>query len=98
MKAGLAAAKARGTKLGMSAWTKGEVRQISARGGEANRVAALTQVESMRWQIESALSGGTLLRVGAEQLNKRNIASPGGGRWHAPSLLKAARRLGLRAA
>jgi hypothetical protein len=29
-------------------------------------------------------------------LNDRAIESPGGGHWHAPSLLKAARRLGLR--
>jgi hypothetical protein len=29
-------------------------------------------------------------------LNERGIESPGGGRWHAPWLLKAAVRLGLR--
>ncbi len=97
-KAGLAAAKARGTKLGMTARSKRRVREISALGGEANKAAAMKQIESMRWQIESALSGDVSLRKAAELLNDRGIASPGGGRWHAPSLLKAARRLGLRKA
>jgi hypothetical protein len=32
----------------------------------------------------------------ADLLNERSIASPGGGRWHATSVLKAARRLGFR--
>jgi DNA invertase Pin-like site-specific DNA recombinase len=95
-KAALASAKARGTKLGMAARSKRRVREISALGGEANKVAALKQIESIRWQIESALSGDASLRKAAELLNERGIASPGGGRWHAPSLLKAARRLGLR--
>jgi hypothetical protein len=31
-----------------------------------------------------------------ELLNERGVESRGGGRWHAPSLLKAARRLGIR--
>jgi DNA invertase Pin-like site-specific DNA recombinase len=97
-KAALASAKARGTKLGMAARSKRRVREISALGGEANKVAALKQIESIRWQIESALSGGTSLRKASELLNERGIASPGGKRWHAPSLLKAARRLGLRKA
>jgi hypothetical protein len=41
-------------------------------------------------------AGGRSLRAAAEWLNERGIESPGGGRWHAPSLLKAAVRLGLR--
>jgi DNA invertase Pin-like site-specific DNA recombinase len=95
-KAALASAKARGTKLGMSARSKRVVREISALGGEASRAASLKLLESLRPQIEFALKGGTSLRTAAEGLNKSNIASPAGGRWHAPSLLKAARRLGLR--
>lgn len=95
-KAGLAAAKARGTKLGMAARAKGEVRKIAASGAKANQTAALERIESIRWAIESALSGNVSLRKASELLNDRGIASPGDGRWHAPSLLKAARRLGLR--
>ncbi len=95
-KAGLAAAKARGTKLGMSARNESEVRQIAVRGAKANQDAAIGRTESLRWAIESALSGHASLRKASELLNERGIASPGGGRWHAPSLLKAANRLGLR--
>jgi DNA invertase Pin-like site-specific DNA recombinase len=95
-KAGLAAAKARGTKLGMTARTKSEMRKIAASGAKANQTAALERIEALRPQIEFALKGDASLRKAAESLNERGIESPGGGRWHAPSLLKAARRLGLR--
>jgi DNA invertase Pin-like site-specific DNA recombinase len=95
-KAGLAAAKARGTKLGMSARSKRVVRQIAASGARANQTAAMERIETLRPQIEFSLKGGVSLRQAAESLNERGIASPGDGRWHAPSLLKAARRLGLR--
>jgi DNA invertase Pin-like site-specific DNA recombinase len=95
-KAGLAAAKARGTKLGMAARSKSEVRKIAKAGAQANKAAALEHIESLRWAIESGLKDGASLRKASELLNERGIASPGGGHWHAPSLLKAARRLGLR--
>lgn len=95
-KAGLAVAKARGTKLGMAARNKREVRRIAATGAKANAAAALARIESIRWAVESALKDGGSLRKASELLNERGIASPGGGRWHAPSLLKAAYRLRLR--
>jgi DNA invertase Pin-like site-specific DNA recombinase len=95
-KAGLAAAKARGTKLGMNARSKDEIRKIAAAGAAANKAAAVQQIETIRDRIESALKDGASLRKASELLNERGIASPAGGRWHAPSLLKAARRLGLR--
>src|SRR5665213_757160 len=44
-KAGLAAAKARGTKLGMSARSKSEVRKIASSGAKANQTAALARIE-----------------------------------------------------
>jgi DNA invertase Pin-like site-specific DNA recombinase len=95
-KAGLAAAKARGTKLGMDARSKAEVRKIASSGAKANKMAALTQAETIRKSVETALESGRSLRKAAEWLNALGIASPGGGLWHAPSLLKAARRLRLR--
>lgn len=95
-KAGLAAAKARGTKLGMAARRKSEVRDIAAAGAKANQTASIGRIEALRPQIEFALKGDVSLRKAAESLNSRGVESPGGGRWHAPSLLKAARRLGLR--
>src|SRR3984893_9694834 len=64
-KAGLAAAKARGTKLGMSARSKTEVRKIAAAGAEANMVAAVAQAKAVRKSVASALEGGRSLRTGA---------------------------------
>jgi DNA invertase Pin-like site-specific DNA recombinase len=95
-KAGLAAAKARGTKLGMAARTKAAMLKIAARGAKANKTAAVDQAETIRKSIVASLNDGRSLRAAAEWLNDCRIASPGGGRWYAPSLLKAARRLGLR--
>jgi DNA invertase Pin-like site-specific DNA recombinase len=97
-KAGLKAAKRRGTKLGMDGKSKAEARAISALGAKANQTAAIERLKALRPQIEFDLKPGVSLRQAAEALNERGIASPGGGRWHAPSLLKAARRLGLRKA
>src|SRR6185437_8167187 len=94
--AGLKAAKRRGTKLGMDAKSTAEVQAIAARGAEANQVAALERLKPLRLNIKGALAEASSLRKAAELLNAQRIASPGGGRWHAPSLLKAAVRLGLR--
>jgi DNA invertase Pin-like site-specific DNA recombinase len=96
-KAGLRAAKRRGTRLGMAGKSARAMRQIQARGAEANRQKALEQVSAVKLHVADALAGGRSLRAAAEWLNERGIESPGGGRWHAPSLLKAAVRLGLRA-
>jgi DNA invertase Pin-like site-specific DNA recombinase len=96
--AGLKAAKRRGTKLGMDGKSKAEGRAIAALGAEANRNAALQRLKDLKLDkhIPDALAGNRSFRGAAEWLNERGIASPGGGRWHAPSLLKAVKRLGLR--
>jgi DNA invertase Pin-like site-specific DNA recombinase len=94
--AGLKAAKRRGTKLGMAAKSDAEVRAIAERGAEANKTAALERLTPLKLSITDSLREGRSLRAAAEWLNARNVASPAGGRWHAPSLLKATRRLGLR--
>ena len=95
-KAGLAAARARGTLLGMRGKSKQAAREIRAAGQAANKTKALKQIETIRDRIKDALSDGVSLRTAADLLNERNIPSPGGGSWYAPSVLKAARRLGLR--
>jgi hypothetical protein len=82
----------------MFALSAREVRKIAASGARANQQAAIARIEALRPQIEFALKGDASLRAAAEALNARGIASPGGGQWHAPSLLKAARRRGLRKA
>lgn len=95
-KAGLAAAKRRGQQLGMRAKPLALVRRIARAGAAANSAASLRQIEVLRPQIEHALKAGASLRQAAATLNTRGVQSPRGGRWHAPSLLKVARRLGLR--
>jgi DNA invertase Pin-like site-specific DNA recombinase len=95
-KSALAAAKARGTRLGMHARAKGEVQRLSALGAAGSRTAAVARLKPLEWSIKAALADGVSLRKAADLLNERAISSPAGGRWHGPSLLKAARRLGLR--
>src|SRR3984885_7038315 len=91
------AALARSTKkLGMAGKSKAERRAIHALAMAAKDKAATARAGALRPQIEFALKDGATLRQAAEKLNARGIESPRGGRWHAPSLLKAARRLGLR--
>ena len=92
-KAALAKSK---KKLGMAGKSKDEQRAIRALAMAAKDKAATQRVEVLRPHIEFALKDGASLRKAAETLNERNIESPMGGRWHAPSVLKAARRLGLR--
>jgi len=82
--------------LGMAARSKSQQRAIRAKAIEAKQRAALARVEALRPQLEFALKDGASLRDAADTLNERAIASPMGGRWHAPSVLKAARRLKLR--
>lgn len=96
-KAGLKAAKRRGQKLGMRAKPQHAVKQIAAKGAQANRDAAIERLRAQKLDklIPDALDGRSLQKA-AEWLNDRNVASPGGGRWHAPSVLKAAKRLGLK--
>jgi len=93
---GLQAARRNGKPLGMRAKSQVEIARISRAGGNASRAAALQRLEVLRAEIELALKDGRPLRAAADMLNARGIESPRGGRWHGPSLLKAARRLSLR--
>jgi DNA invertase Pin-like site-specific DNA recombinase len=91
------AALARSTKkLGMAGKSKSKQNAIRKLAMAAKQNAATARAEVLRPQIEFALKADLSLRDAAELLNQRGVESPGGGRWHAPSLLKAARRLGLR--
>jgi DNA invertase Pin-like site-specific DNA recombinase len=93
-KAGLAAAKRRGVRLGNPSAVK--LRRAGRIGARANAVNALRRIEPLRWSIEAALREGGSLRRAAELLNSRSVASPGGKQWAASNLLTASRRLGLR--
>jgi DNA invertase Pin-like site-specific DNA recombinase len=83
-------------KLGMAGKTKTQQRAIRALATAAKDKAATARAEALRPQVEFALKAGASLRQAAAALNERGIASPAGGHWHAPSLLKAARRLNIR--
>ena len=79
-KAGLAAAKRRGAKLG--GWTAGSERS-------AKEAAALA--ERMR-PVMARLSGLSAHKAAAE-LNRRKIASATGGKWYAATVIKLRDRL-----
>jgi hypothetical protein len=83
-------------RLGMAAQKKGEKRKLAKLGGAATAQATRDRLKPLEWAIKAALSDNTTLRKASDLLNERGIASPAGDRWHAPSLLKTARRLGLR--
>jgi len=95
-KAGLQAAKRRGQKLGTGAKSKSEIKALAAAGAAANRVAALQRLSGLKLHLADSLAGGRSMRAAADWLNERGVASPGVAKWHAPSVLKAARRLQLR--
>ena len=80
-KASLAAAKARGVKLGNTALA------------ESNRAAALERAEALRpfmtqWR-------GRPLRAIAAELNARSWPTPSGRPWSSVSVLRSQRRLGI---
>ena len=101
-KAGLAAAKARGVKLGQAGRSKAEQRRCSRLANVANSKAALERAEAYRAHVEWALRQPGIrgrpisLRCAAEELNERNIPSPKGGRWGGEQMKRVGNRLGLR--
>jgi DNA invertase Pin-like site-specific DNA recombinase len=78
-KAGLAAAKARGTKLGN--------RQIA----DANKAAARERAEALR-DLFAGLRNLSATAIAAE-LNDRKIATPTGKRWSAKTVIRVQERL-----
>jgi DNA invertase Pin-like site-specific DNA recombinase len=80
-KAALAAAKARGQKLGNP--------ELGAR----NRAAAKARAEALR-PIFAEMRGQTLRAIAAE-LDARGIATPSGASWTSVGVLRVQRRLGL---
>ena len=76
----VAAAKARGVKLGGT-----NAKSIATQAEAAERAEALRSVMD-----EIA---GLSARAAADELNKRMVATPKGGRWHASSVLLVRQRL-----
>ena len=79
-RAGLAAAKKRGVKLG----------GLNAKG-IAERQAARERAEQLR-PLFAELAGMSA-RKAAEELNRRSVATPAGGKWHAATVLRVRERL-----
>jgi DNA invertase Pin-like site-specific DNA recombinase len=80
-RAGLAAAKKRGVKLG----------GLNAKG-IAEQQAAHERAEQLRpIFVELAELSA---RKAAEELNRRSVATPAGGKWHAVTVLRVRERLG----
>jgi DNA invertase Pin-like site-specific DNA recombinase len=87
-KSALAAAKAKGVKLGNPNIEAAQEAAVAAVKAEADRAAnnVLPIVAEIR------KSGATTLRAIAEALNARGIPTPRGGRWHAMSVRNALAR------
>jgi DNA invertase Pin-like site-specific DNA recombinase len=81
-KAALAAKKARGAKLG----------GLNAKGIEM-RDAAQARAEELRPLLVTMQDRSA--RSIAATLNERNIETPSGGKWHAETVLRVMKRLGL---
>jgi DNA invertase Pin-like site-specific DNA recombinase len=74
-KASLAAAKARGVKLG-GANAQSELAAKEAQGRAEELRPLFTEL------------AGLSARKAAEELNRRGIATPAGGKWHAATVLR----------
>ena len=91
-KAALAAARARGVKLGTNNLTD----DARAKGRKASALAlakrARERAELVLPTIRELQAGGASLRKVADALNARGVPSPRGGKWHASSVRNAIRQ------
>ena len=81
-KSALAAAKAKGVKLGNPRIEVARSRAVASLQAEADRAAS----NVLPIIAEIRRSGATTLRATAEALNARGVPTPRGGRWHAMSV------------
>lgn len=84
-KEALAAAKARGVKLGGNRGNLQDLLKGPAKSAEVRSRQARERASKVRRQIEAvtASRGTVSLRQIAKSLNERGITTPRGGRWHA---------------
>jgi DNA invertase Pin-like site-specific DNA recombinase len=94
-RAGLKAAKRRGTRLGTQAKSRAAIRNQAAAGGKAVADAALTWARANKWAIEAALKEAGSYSGAARLLTERRVLTPTGGAWYASSVRNAALRLRL---
>lgn len=79
----LAAAKARGVRLGGNRGNLHDLRKGPAKSAEVRSRQAQERSIKVRRQIEAAAGEGASLRQIARVLNDRGITAPRGGSWHA---------------
>jgi len=82
-KAALAAAKARGTKLGRNG-------KVLAR---QNKADALKRLKPLQPTLEAMKADGLTMRQMIAALNDQGVKSPAGGTWHLTNLHRALKRL-----
>jgi len=86
-KAALAAAKARGAKLGWSIPERQEEqRRASQKGLEAVSRAADAHAQNLLPVVRQIADGGASLNQIAAELNRRGISTARGGRWYATTV------------
>jgi len=87
-KAALAAAKARGTRLGWSIPSRIQEQRIASQlGAAANRIQAQQFASNVMPIIEKIRAAGIIsFAAVAEALNARGVATSRGGRWHAATV------------
>jgi DNA invertase Pin-like site-specific DNA recombinase len=93
-KAALAAAKARGVKLGWSIPERGEEAKAASAAAAERRVAEADRFAGQVGPLVQALAGeGRSLRAIAAELNDRGITTPRGKAWAATSVRNVLARL-----
>jgi DNA invertase Pin-like site-specific DNA recombinase len=86
-RAALAAAKARGVKLGWAIPERvSEQAQASRKGVIANKAHADSHAANVLPVIEQIRAGGASLRQVAVELNARGVKTARGGKWHAATV------------
>jgi DNA invertase Pin-like site-specific DNA recombinase len=81
-KAGLAAAKRRGMKLG-------------GRNAQSDKTAAEAKARAKKLRPVLAELAGVSANQAAAELNRRKVATPAGGQWHATTVIRVRQRLEL---
>jgi DNA invertase Pin-like site-specific DNA recombinase len=94
-KGALAAAKARGTKLGGFRANAADIAQYQVKGVQATREKAQKAAEDNRDDIEPLAREGLSLRMIAARLNDDRNLSPRGGAWSAQAVKNLIERLGI---
>jgi len=91
-KAGLQAAKAKGTKLGTNNLNMELVKEASAKGVQARKQIADDHASKVITTIQSMREHGKSLRAVAAELNNMGVTTPRGCEWTATAVKNAVKR------